>query len=489
MNLRGGLRLRILSLAPLFAATAALAYPPTYGTEFNFVSPKIEQAARWRLPGTLVGKAEHQFAEAMVDQVRRRCPTCQVSTHKGKFGFEEYKVTVPDGSWWFNIAVDPGCVEVQTSPATSNAIRDQIAEMKKYIFDSAKGSGLSFRQARDIENSTAHLNIGARSAFEGDVKGFMRYLVDYQNNPALGAGVFGDDFANAPLLSELKPEQRKAFTALVEDVNAGKVETIDVLARRMNYEVYTWTPTFNKNGLSSGQHYQSFGMKQLIKSEFANHDMPFELRAVRMPTTPEEYQLLTELMDARIDFMKKQEGPIHFVDTTKVEIASYRSTAEIKALEFHLYVSELGLDPKKYESLITPDARKALHGDHLARVLGGEVKLKNESDLAILDYLAKRALTSPASEKAFYGIIEKQSKPADVLATLLDRIYYDAEKGTETAEVILERTKRMITQAAAHGMPVQASGHEYLEGLEKLTRPASLATKCVRWLKNPFGWW
>src|SRR5258707_430830 len=131
-----GIRTTLFSVCLIFAlglgSKTALAWPPTFGTEFNFTNKKLHE-----MPGNTVGKRNQEAANAMADQVKRACGSdCSVMPHEGKFGLTEYRIGFKDG-WWFNISSDPGVVEIQTLPETAAMIRSNVERLQKYIFDQA----------------------------------------------------------------------------------------------------------------------------------------------------------------------------------------------------------------------------------------------------------------------------------------------------------------------------------------------------------------
>lgn len=477
-------RLRIL---PLFLlVTTAYADPPTYGTEFNFTNLGIEQEWRAR-PGKGPGDAEIAGAKAMAAKVREICGDCEVVEHVGKFGATEYRVKFPDG-WGFNISIDPACVEIQTFPATAAEIRDQVTRIEKYIFYTAQQAGLLASRPYGTKmrgESNAHLNIGMRSAFDQDPKGFMRFLADYANRVGLGRGIFGRSSHNAPVMSELGPDQRNAFQLLIEDVNSGKVTLVEEIIRRMNFEVYTRSPDFGDRA-SSGRHYQAIGLKQLIKDEFSFQDMPFELRAVRQPGTAQEYQLLTELMDARISHLKSLGGAeIRFVETTETELVAHTALPKVQALEFALYVEETGLKWKKFESLVTPEVRDVLNQGFVEKFLAGAVDWEVAFERIIFtEVLVKGAMTSAFLESKLFEFLTLPATPGVAWSIALEKLVSQAEKGGATARVAGELSEKIIDRAQASGTDLAKPAGAYRKAIRNNARPLNFFQKCVRLFSN-----
>lgn len=477
---------RILVLFLLLFVAPAYADSPTYGTEFNFTNLVIEEAWRSR-KGQEPGEAERAGAKAMAVKVREICGDCEVVEHAGKFGAIEYRVKFPDG-WGFNISVDPACVEVQTLPATVPQIREQVARMERYIFYPAQQAGLLTRRPHGTQMksaSSAHLNIGMRSAFDKDPKGFMRFLADYSNRTGLGRGIFGRSSHNAPVMSELRPDQRKKFQLLIDDVNSGKVTLVEEIIRRMNFEVYSRSPDFGGSA-SSGRHYQAIGLKQLIKDEFSSQDMPFELRAVRQPDTAQEYQLLTELMDARISHLKSLgDAEIHFVEASKPELIAHTKVPKVHALEFALYVDEIGLKWKKYETLLTPEVRDFLNQGFAEKFLAGGIAWDDPIDRTVFtEVLVRGAMTSAHLESKLFEFLSQGFTPTAAWAIALEKLVSQSEKGERAAGTALELVEKILARTKAAGIELPKTADDYTSAIRNNARPLTLIERCRRMLSK-----
>jgi hypothetical protein len=479
-----------------FQMTSALA-DPTFGTEFNFGNEKINAA--WAAQEAITGDAsvlsaeESKAAEKMATYVRKICGDCTVTEHSGKHGAMEYAVKFPDG-WGFNISVDPACVEIQTEPATTEQLKNQSERIQKFIFEPARRTGLQTQVASDIESGlemTAHLNIGLRSAFEDDPRGLMRFIVDYSNHPGLGQGILGNDAMNAPIMSTLDSDQRAAFIQLVNDVNSGAVNTTDEIIRRMNFYVYTKTPLAadplpaavadgratlsfweRKARAETARHYQAIGMKQLIKPEYKTRDMPFELRAIRQPKNAREYLRMTELMDARIKFLKSQgDRPIRFVDADRIEVAIHSESALVQAVEFVLYVEEAGLAWRKYQTLASDYVRDELNSGVVGKILKGDIDwASNAQRNSFTEAIVSQSLFSENAEKRLLRILKQKRTPPDAWTLALQTLLYKARKSPNTAahtEVLVEK---IITLSQATKIDLETVGGvaHYLSEIQKL---------------------
>jgi len=387
MSVRTVTRL-VAALFVLFYSSTLYAWPPTFGTEFNFTSNAIEKVLTIRLKklgdaGHTPDDTEQDFVRKFSEAVEKKCNSfCTVEPHIGpRWGKMEYTVRFKDG-FYFNISVDPTVVEVQTSPATLAQLSKQTSRMNEYIFDVAKELGLKV-------DTTAHLNIGALSAFKDKPKAFLGFFVDYSSRPALALGVFGKDIPNAPPISHLKREQKDSLRRLVEAVNRGHVNSIGEIADRINGYVYSDTPTFKGPGAST--HYQGVGMKFLSRTPFPREDRPFEFRATLHPERAEDYLLTAELTQKRMEYIRAQTEDIYLLDQPKVMAYTPRELA----MEYLIYINELGLDWEKYAAITPKSLQKTLSTGVNQRLLAGEANWTTENVRLFRKAVVQKVMISP----------------------------------------------------------------------------------------------
>ena len=182
----------------------AFAWPPTFGSEFNFMSAQLffvwhERKKINKDFGDIPDGSEHKKKEELANAIYNKCkPFCTMTAQKGKFkGFQKYLIEFQDG-FKFVIDMDPAVVEINTDPWTYEQIANNTARIQNIIFDTSKSIQLQTEPVSFLKNS-AHFNIGVRSAFGDDTEKFLRFLVDYWSRPELASGVLGNDLVNAPL--------------------------------------------------------------------------------------------------------------------------------------------------------------------------------------------------------------------------------------------------------------------------------------------------
>lgn len=331
---------RLLSLFIIFSGIIsgfqALAWPPTYGAEFELTHPSL--VSRWEAGG----KAEAEQAKQIyIENIRRICDLrgCKVEAVPGKWLTSDFRVTMPDG-WWFKVSHDPGCVEITTKPSALSELRRQAPVINSVVFESGMASGFHVENFRN-----AHFNFGALASFSGHTEAFLRFFVDLHNRPDIILGGLGfEDLGNSPPLSIHEQSQRDALKKIIDDFYAGKFASIGQLAESITKRVYTkshikeWGAPF---------HYQAVGLKYVTESNLRSQDRPIELRAIRGQRSAEDFIMVAELIEARIKYMKSLKGPIFYNNTDR----KLFSPIEFRT-RFYIFVSESGLDFERYRPLL-----------------------------------------------------------------------------------------------------------------------------------------
>ncbi|MES2800889.1 MAG: hypothetical protein V4654_00225 [Bdellovibrionota bacterium] len=334
--------LSLIFILSLLLSCSAFASAFTYGAEFELVHDSITKG--WERGG------KEQAADAkitFVKNIQALCKSmgCKVEEVQGKWRMDvparshDYKVTLSDG-WWFKVSHDPGCIEITTKPSTQAELRAREQTLNKMIFESGKPLGFKVP-----ENESAHFNIGFHSAFEGKGDPFLRFFVDYHNRPELALGALGMDIHNGPPLSIMTPKMREALAELVNDHNNEKIDA-SMIAHRIQQKVYLRPYTLSWNG---AHHYQMIGLKHITQASESLEvlDQPFELRAIWNQHDMNQFLLLAELFEARINYLKTKSEAIIYTEAR----GDIFSNIE-KAAGFYNYVTESGLDYERYKQLL-----------------------------------------------------------------------------------------------------------------------------------------
>ena len=333
-----------------FICSICLAWPPTYGAEFEVSANEFSSV---RFNNDQASKSPEKKGQMkLVNHMIERCRSlgCKVVEVKGKWD-ADYEVQYPDG-WYFKISYDPSCVEITFKPSTLETLNEKAALINDHIFKSATQIGFSI-----AERQNSHFNMGINSAFEGNAEHFLRFFIDYANRPDLALGSLGHDEGNAPPLSILGEDQRQALQKIVEDFKNGKLKSVAHIAAAIQNRVYTrsFIPSWG-----GADHYQAIGLKYVNRTNLNYRDAPMELRSVWIQDSAEKFILVSRLIEARVKFLKTQTTPILYTASSRTSF----SQSELKS-RFFIYVEEAGLNYPEFADLLLRATRKAKLADFL----------------------------------------------------------------------------------------------------------------------------
>ncbi|MCM2277623.1 MAG: circularly permuted type 2 ATP-grasp protein [Oligoflexia bacterium] len=325
---------RIFSgLVPILFSLPAHAWPPTFGPEFTFTNPEILEVGN-RNPTN----AKSEINSAKLEQWRgvlvERCKQlgCEVRRTSDKHG-AAHRVSFPDG-WYFNISLDAAVLEVQTKPGTLEDFRARKELIQKEIFETARSIGIEPHKRA----GQGHIHIDVDEAFGQDSRLLRNFFVDYSNHPELAWGALGNHLGNSPPVAALKPEQRKALIHALQEFDAHP-GTHREFGDLIDRNVYTHG-TVAEWGFP--RHYQAL--------RFAWNLNTIEMRGFRPQRSADEFVKELELIQGRIEHLKKVEGAIPFVNPPTHELPLKEVVTR-----FYGYVTESGLDWETYKTLLPPE--------------------------------------------------------------------------------------------------------------------------------------
>jgi len=372
-------------VSSFLAASSCRAWPPTYGPEFEFGSKELQHysitsvarilATGGNLPEVAIeGKMISRFRA----QVAKLCPACKIEARAGKFiflGIPSYRVTFEDG-WWMEITADPWVVEILTKPMTLIEVQKNKHRIQTMIFDAAKSLSLEPNGSdSQFARAAGHLNIGTLSSFDGDGEAFLKFFVDHANHPELSAGVFLKDFYNAPPVSALSSEARGNLVNLVERQQARhRFKAPQEMAETILNDVYSKSYV-----LGGGAHYQALSIKKVPDASLVQ-DTPFEIRSMKMQQSAEDFALICELMEKRIEFVKNNPDPIVFANTNRIKFSRQELVDR-----YFIYIEEMGLDFNRFKGLMVPNLQ-SLHPSTFLTQPGSDLKrwIGFDQDLRLL---------------------------------------------------------------------------------------------------------
>lgn len=330
-----------------------------YGAEWTFTSQsmlkrvfKELQSNSWKTqlfggyrPGY---KALFQMRDKFISRIKKRCPECRV------FPGKPNKIYLND-DFWVEINVDAAVIEVNTIPHDRELYNKNKIAVKKYVFDVAESLGL-----------TAHANIGGghvhmdyASHFGHDLLVLRNFVVDFMNHPELFMGILSHNYFYAPPLAVMGPESVERFKILLQEFDRGEIKNFTDFFERMNQVVY-------KNAYDFRLGLGGIGNANIAKHQLLNveHEETFEVRGFAAQVSAEHYDLMLQLLEARLDYIKGFDRPINYIEkdfsqliNLKAEGASvYKSETslpmDLRLQVFQKYLYEAGLSYEDYQGFV-----------------------------------------------------------------------------------------------------------------------------------------
>lgn len=343
----------------LIALPQAWAWPPLFGGEFTFTNPEL-LATRWRSDsGNL--QTEKEANRKVLDQLGAKyeelCRTrlkCKISSATNKHGDLGFRVTYEDG-WWFQFTPDAAVVEVQIQPNTVASFQKLEPRIQADVFDVASALAL----APNPNKGGGHIHMDLPSAFGAkgeDAVLFRNFQVDQANSDGLFR-LFESRGELAAPFSKASKEAKENFSNYLNfydrDLANPSKTAIRDLSIYINHNVYgdlgvgrfyresenpKLRPPLTKAEVI---YYQANNLTRLKQSSDGLLYGTHEFRAVPAQRSAHDFVQEIELIQTRLDFLKKKGG---FVPLSRMPISPSIDS-------FNQYLQEMGLNPAAYANL------------------------------------------------------------------------------------------------------------------------------------------
>jgi len=319
------------ALLALFGAQAR-AWAPTFGPEFNFSNPEIKKRHD---PDSLNNGVNSVYQLKFRDEVAGRCPECRIEKIKDerigdRDGDYRYRVFHPDG-WSFTISLDPNVVEVQADPMTLEQVRAVAPEMQRLIFDAAGQVGLQ------SEKNGGQVHIGVKETFEGDPLFFSNFLKDWFYHSRMAFYLFGGDSGNSPTVDMVGSHPHgnlkkifRMFDARYFGIERPEESQSAVAQKWGDFQKWRWAVTPPEDLFADAA--PSLGISRLRQAivqfvyfrtkrnwsppeKYQNikiMERTLELRSVTEVESAGQYVTLLELLQGRLEHVKRFTEPIHY---------------------------------------------------------------------------------------------------------------------------------------------------------------------------------
>lgn len=192
------------------------------------------------------------------------------------FSGEAIKSCSVDGkdsfTWWFQINVDSGCIELQTMPLTYNCFKVLTKAMDFLIFNIALKK-LNLIADKDVDaGGGGHISLDAKTTFNNDPMLFWNFIVKYSRLSLQTTSYMAKcrDKFNASFFQELyKAKGSNAYDVLKSYKPA---KDIDSIVKEINRIYMNHTLLLNEKGElvekkgidSSFEHYQAINLEHMF---------------------------------------------------------------------------------------------------------------------------------------------------------------------------------------------------------------------------------
>ncbi|MEA2220199.1 MAG: hypothetical protein QOJ35_2825, partial [Solirubrobacteraceae bacterium] len=271
-----------------------------------------DQAARTKIAEwkALVEEDRTALKPRLVEPVKGKADSGESQKSAVKFHYRVRSNRVNDFDWFWVLDMDPGCLETQTKPATSEQLTEAKTIMKRHIFDLATGQRLGLTVDATAMGGGGHISLDMASLFGGSPELLLGVLKALQDDVAAWDEHFHYvDEPNSPWLKDQGFEAnttkgkaldrfRELVTDLEREIALGAVTFDEITVRLRDFHTRVLNLWANARKDSNNEtekkqardvlvtkdrpHYQAVNVEHLVKPRLtADEDRRrIELRAI-----------------------------------------------------------------------------------------------------------------------------------------------------------------------------------------------------------------
>jgi len=331
----------------------------------QLIPAKLKYGPEWTFTLSRTGPVSNldvfPYRKKIWEQFKKHCKQSQICTVSDQLLVEDFKVTFKNG-WVIEVASDPGVLEVKSMPNSLREITEMREFIQKNVFDQFK----KIKMIPHEREGAGHTNIDLNYFLDKPLL-LYNFIVDFYNHPGLGVVLNSlsaneEDARYIDQMSEWHWAFDHVFNFHFKSFK-GDVAMLQkkLQSRKSNVQIYDVINVFNK---ILNAKYVALGIRD-VDSKSLNPKSRLEFRALRPQANAFDYQLVLEIIEARINYLKSFNHPITLapvkIDDGWLALGQYTD-----------YLEESGLDYERYKSLM-PDLWRDLNKSNFIR----DTKLKH----------------------------------------------------------------------------------------------------------------
>jgi hypothetical protein len=352
-------------LLPDFAQASALRVEAKFGPEWTFSIFIPDEEF----------EPEQELRDIYASLIHRRRGAYKI---EGDVFHGRTFLQAPRGGWRVRISTDPGVYEVQTSPMTVRSFIKYQKTFQRDIFDNIKKI---YGATPLLFVGGGHINIGLKE-FAHNPPLLRNFIIDFYNHNELALGIFGYDTNNALPFCMMPKKYRES---VLKELNWFAKEAkfygnrpdeifnlMDELFRNLAEEQGTVNDAFYRSWNFVHSSYETnlhstrekFVDLNFQSAEYMVHQLDsarLEFRAIRPQASADVYRRQIQLLQARLDFLTKQNRDIIYkplVKLQRINVVKHKLTPPVDPQEalrsFYIYVTETGEKWKNHRDYIWP---------------------------------------------------------------------------------------------------------------------------------------
>jgi hypothetical protein len=271
-----------------------------------------------------------------------------------------YKVAISIGDWEYSLFKDGENLEINTTPYRNKDVFTIVKNNKEIQYSAYQAFDEFIHPLIKFFGYTGmsgHKHIDARS-LKGNTELLLRLIIDYENNSWLPVAINRlercsnyfpyltdtEKYLSLELMQELITIINEKSQSLKYNSKYGTFDDLVYMSKLLNF-----LNMFSKHSPCALHHIISYDdLPNLHKSPLTT----VEMRVFNCPKNGHESYLLNKLIEYRINYLLECQRRKEIINYNPIDPCVYINKKHEVLSKFNQYVTECGLDPNDYQSLL-----------------------------------------------------------------------------------------------------------------------------------------